>query len=110
MSDLTLFNQPPEPTLTNKTFFNTTRETGEVLKEMTAAAGKQNQEVLSIMRRLKSATPSQVHRAYGTLTPITSIRRAMTTLTSDGHLVKTDQKVMGPYARPEFIWKLSDNG
>lgn len=110
MSDLTLFNQPPEPTLTNKTFFNTTHESGGVLKEMTATAGKQNQEVLSIMRKLKSATPSQVHRAYGTTTPITSIRRAMTTLTGDGHLVKTEEKILSPSKRPEHIWKLSDNG
>lgn len=38
--------------------------------------------------------------------PITSIRRCITNLTSDGKLIKTDQKRKGKYGDLNFCWKL----
>lgn len=39
-------------------------------------------------------------------TPITSIRRGMTNLTTRGKLVKTDRTVIGAKGKPENIWKV----
>ena len=104
-----LFNQPPAPDRVSNTHFNTTKEVGEKLKEYGESAGQQNKEVLAIFLRLKIASPSQVHSRMNTNAPLTSIRRAITTLTTDGHLIKTDTKVDGPFGRPEFVWRLNES-
>jgi hypothetical protein len=51
-------------------------------------------------------TPSQLLDLFDNNTPITSIRRALTNLTNDNFLQKTDVKVTGMYGKPEHIWKL----
>ena len=104
-----LFNQPPAPDRVNKTHFNTTKEVGEKLKEYGESVGQQNKEVLAIFLRIKIPSPSQVHSRMNTRAPLTSIRRAITTLTNDGHLIKTEAKVDGPFGRPEFVWRLNEN-
>ena len=38
--------------------------------------------------------------------PLTSIRRAISNLTRDGKLIKTDKKCKGLYGRDEFIWRV----
>ena len=51
-------------------------------------------------------TPSMVRsHVFNDEVPLTSVRRAMTNLTDDGHLVKTDRQFPGPYGRPEFGWR-----
>ena len=42
-----------------------------------------------------------------TVWPITSIRRALSDLTSECKLTKTDNKKLGPYGKHEFTWKLA---
>ena len=39
---------------------------------------------------------------------IGSVRRALTELTREGHLIKTTATVKGPYGRREHIWRLAD--
>lgn len=39
--------------------------------------------------------------------PITSVRRAISDLTRNGDLVKTDKQVMGIYGRKEYVWELA---
>jgi len=51
-------------------------------------------------------TPSQLMVLFGRNTPITSIRRALTNLTNDDFLQKTDEMIQGLYNKPEHIWKL----
>jgi hypothetical protein len=38
--------------------------------------------------------------------PITSIRRAMTNLSDNGKLEKTNEFVMGNYGKKEHLWQL----
>jgi hypothetical protein len=51
-------------------------------------------------------SPSRVLALSGLSAPLTSIRRAMTNLTEDGQLVKTDLQRTGPYGKPEHLWRL----
>ena len=88
-----------------KNFFNTAGEapTQEVAYEEQATS--QNKEILKMFRIAGKLTPSQVHESYPVNVPLTSIRRGITTLTRRGLLVKTDEKVTGPYGRLETVWK-----
>ena len=96
---------PPPVT---EAYFNTVSVKGEDLKERHKKVGKQNADILAVMQELKSATPSQVHSRMNTKAPLTSFRRAINTLTADGYLVKTEEKVMGPFGHPEHVWKLKE--
>jgi len=40
-------------------------------------------------------------------TPITSIRRSITVLTTLGLLIKTEHKKTGPNGRPEYLWRVN---
>jgi len=40
--------------------------------------------------------------------PLTSIRRAMSNLSTRGLLVKTNKQHPGLYGRPEYYWKLPE--
>ncbi len=96
------------------THYNTTNETGETLKTFETQAKTQQIAVLAVYLFHKtSLRPSVVHRIiYGNgldfyKTPITSTRRAITNLTNEGKLIKTDKKAIGLYGRPEYYWKLA---
>ncbi len=99
-----LFNQDP----VTEAYYNTNSLSGEALKERRKVTGKQNLKVLEIMRNLKEATPSKVHDYILTASPLTSIRRALSTLTDDGYLVKTEEQKIGPFGHPEHVWKLKE--
>jgi transcription initiation factor IIE alpha subunit len=38
--------------------------------------------------------------------PLTSIRRAITRLSYQGRIVKTDRQREGLYGKPEYIWEI----
>ncbi len=94
---------------------NTTNEKGKVLKDFEDRAKGQEGEILRLFKRQfakkKSAefSPSQIHNRIWYQDdknyPITSVRRALTNLTGMGLLEKTNKKRMGPYGRPEYIWR-----
>ena len=93
------------------TFFNTTSEKGQDLSNSNRKATKQNEVVLELFKQFGTASPSQIYQVWGTITglttpPITSIRRAITTLTGERKLVKTDDMVIGLYGKPEYKWRL----
>lgn len=46
------------------------------------------------------------HDLFDSPVPITSIRRALTNLTTAGLLTKTDVMVRGPYGDPVHCWRL----
>ncbi len=99
-----LFNQPdPVPAA----FFNTTSESGAKLKEYRIKTAHQNARVLDVLRSLGQASPSQVWIAMGRTCPLTSVRRALTTLTDGGMAVKTEARHVGEYGRDEHVWTLS---
>lgn len=98
--------QPSQPDLFS-VFYNTIELTPDEHAKAIAAAADQDQAVLLVMRHLGRATPSQVHLRFPPSTPITSIRRAMNTLTTAGKLLKTRDKKVGPYGKPEHFWTVA---
>lgn len=89
-----------------KGFFNTIGETGETLKESKANANKQETRILELM--VEPCTPFEVHKLYCLKypeVPITSIRRAMSNMSSKGFLEKTEQKKTEKYGKVNYLWK-----
>lgn len=68
----------------------------------------QEQAVLKIFKDKKKLSASEAWLLYNKKdnTPITSIRRAITDLCSEGELVKTLKTKEGLYGKPEHIYKI----
>lgn len=98
-------------TIKVKAYFDTC-DAGPQLAEYQAKAGEQSETVLAIFQaRHTPLSPSQVLELYplwGNAPPLTSIRRAITTLTQSGALVKTGAKRKGVYGRQEHVWTLPE--
>lgn len=96
----------------SKTFFNTINLSGEALQKANARAAAQNDLIAAIFTANpdKNFSPSQIHKIFASRfdrhNPLTSIRRAISTLTKEGVLEKMDKTIPGPYAEPEHLWKL----
>ena len=84
---------------------NTTDE--EQLDELNEKAEKQEDVILEFFRknRNKEFTPFAVHTHVLLGCPITSIRRAITNLTKEGKLIKTDKKIVEEYGVSNYLWK-----
>lgn len=99
----------PFDDLINK-FFNTTNLKGLDLKKREMRAGSQNKLILDYFKANASFlfTPFEIQKALNLdRTPITSIRRAMTTLTELGYLIRTDTMRNGDYNEPNHCWKFN---
>lgn len=96
--------------MVNKLFYNTTNEHGKKLEEYKNKALSQDEIVLKFFKQnpKKSFTVESVWKKnFNTEdTPITSIRRTMTNLTSSGDLKKLTTKMIGQYGRPVYKWKI----
>ena len=85
--------------------------TGDFGQDQDQAEDYPSQEdlILDFYRRnpTKAMTPSHVHAFLfaRTMTPLTSIRRAITDLTEVGQLEKTDRKRAGLYGKDEHCWR-----
>jgi hypothetical protein len=102
---------PPVPV-----FYNTIHLEGDEKKEVEAKFSKQELEIISVFKRVKTIlTPFDVQRYYeenNPAVPITSIRRAMTNLTEKGKLEKLSKEhgmKDGNYGKPNHYWKLIVN-
>lgn len=72
-------------------------------------AREQESAVLAFYRANPGAWgPSQVYRRMGCRWPITSVRRAITNLTTSGHLRITMSRSMGMFGRMEHLWTLRE--
>jgi hypothetical protein len=90
-------------------YHNTTNEGGEQLEAFKEKAKTQDQEVLRFIKDQFVCSPSYVWKMlYHQSVPLTSVRRAITNLTKEGKLMKTQSKAVGPYGRPEYCWKYCD--
>ena len=92
-------------------FYNTIELTGNELEKAQLKAGTQDYEILALFK-LKGSdlTPSEVLNAYHHWNvPLTSVRRAINTLTALGYLEKTKTLRMGMYGKPEHAWRLCTN-
>jgi Fe2+ or Zn2+ uptake regulation protein len=91
-------------------FFNTTDLKEDHLRQREIKAGTQNEKILSYFQQNqgKIYTPFQVQEALNLHNvPITSIRRAITTLTDLGYLTMTHIMMEGKYGMNNHTWKLN---
>jgi len=93
-------------------YFNTTNEPENQLKLFTKLNNGQDKRVLELIHTLnKPFSASQIwqkyiHTYFKKSTPITSIRRSVTTLKQAGVIRETGNKVKGIYGRNELEYKL----
>jgi Fe2+ or Zn2+ uptake regulation protein len=91
-------------------FYNTTHMTEEELRIRRLGVNKQNRAILKFFQDNPNGyfTPFEVQLYAGLdKTPITSIRRAVNTLTDAGLLIKTDKLRPGDYGVMNHTWKLA---
>lgn len=95
-------------------YYNTTNENGSLLKTNTKQAENQTTLTLSVFQTYPTYTFSADevwqflidNEAINEQTPLTSIRRAITDLTNEGKIVKTNRKVLGSAGRKTYTWRL----
>ena len=89
-------------------YHNTTQTTGAELRQFTAAVQNQDAAVLLFFRRVgQPMSPRYVWvHGFDRSIELTSVRRAISNLTRDGLLVKTDVQLPGAKGRPEYLWRL----
>ena len=88
-------------------FYNTTHEKGYVLKESHEKARTQEELIYSYFLTFgEPLSPSMILNQLQLKCPITSVRRALTNLTKDGKIIKTDECVQGAYGKREHLWRL----
>ncbi len=94
-------------------YYNTTNEKGEFLNELWKKASKQEDFVKSLFTEYGNLTASDTWKLFpnnpGYQTPITSVRRAITDLSNQGFLIKTEKKKIGLYGKPEYYYRLLNN-
>ena len=93
-------------------FYNTISLTGDDLKKAVTTARSQQDAIMIIFENSrKPFTPSAIHgmtTRAGHKWVLTSIRRAMSDLTTDGKLRMLPNMKIGPYGAPEHFWEISD--
>ena len=93
------------------TYFNTTHQSGQELKDSWVKTMKQDDLVLLIFARNKDAvfTPFEIQQLlienFEKAYPITSVRRSINTLTEREALEKTNLKRKGQYGKSNYCWK-----
>ena len=79
-------------------------------KEMLVKTEKQEQVIRILADDFieKTFSPSMMHSVmerHGKKLPITSVRRAISDLTREGVLKKTDKQRIGYYGKREYMWR-----
>ena len=91
------------------TYYNTTEQTGEELQTSHQKTKKQDELIYEcFLSSEQPLSPSMVLNNLNLNCPITSVRRAITNLTKDGLIEKTNQYVEGNYGAKEHLWKLTE--
>lgn len=91
-------------------FHNTIEATGQTLIDFEQKAQTQEDIIFDLFKSYdkKDLTPDEVLLLCKfENTPITSIRRAITNLTKQGKLIKTNIQRKGNYGKLTYAWKLS---
>ena len=90
-----------------KPYYNTTNESEDFVKQQEVKNITQEEKIYTIFQKYKKLSASDVYTLYkDTNTPLTSIRRAVTTLYKAQIIFKTKEKKNGLYGRPEYIYSL----
>ena len=91
--------------------YNTTRLTGQEYANALCAAEAQEDRVHVLFQHYGALTPSVALQAYlaaySGIPPLTSIRRAISDLTDQGKLEKTEVQAVGTYGKREHVWRLA---
>jgi len=91
-------------------YHNTTNQNKEFVDKQIAICETQEETILNIFKNEKKLSPSQAWEIYkrttGKNTPITSIRRAISNLSNDECLHKTQLTILGIYGKPEHIYTI----
>jgi len=97
----------------NESYHNTNAEEGNTLTESNRKASKQEDAILEFFKRNpgKAYSPEDIYSELITLqnSPLTSIRRAITNLTTQMKLQKTDEQRTGSFGKKIFCWKYREN-
>lgn len=91
-------------------YYNTNNQSGQELGNSWTATAKQDALILSIFMATpnSSFTPDEIDDQCRLLSrewPVTSIRRAINTLTKHGNLAKTSELRKGKYGKNTHTWK-----
>ena len=90
-------------------FYNTNQESPSEAFDSSAKVANQSLVIFRLLEMAKTPmSPSMVYKALGQEWPITSIRRAMTNLTDDGKIIKTQKTTKGIYGKKEHLWALPE--
>ena len=89
-------------------YYNTTGLVGPELQERIDKCKSQEDKVLVLFKSYPKGkfTPADVHKHVLQASPLTSVRRAITDLTNDGHLIKLEERKKGNYGHPNRTWRL----
>ncbi len=97
--------------MSDDSFYNTISLAGKELDEAQQKALTQEQRVLRWFVRQGGdyqCGPTKVHDSvFDKEIPLTSVRRAMTSLTRRGDLVKSHAMITGTYGKPEHLWMVA---
>tara|TARA_R100000458_G_scaffold23658_1_gene21195 strand:+ start:5508 stop:5792 length:285 start_codon:yes stop_codon:yes gene_type:complete len=92
-------------------YYNTNNETGGTLSISWDKTSKQKKLIYDIFAEFYTLAPHQVKELlklrYDVSYPLTSVRRAITDLTAESLLVKTDVMIDGNYGKKVHTWRLA---
>jgi len=93
-------------------FFNTNKEKGKTLEESKAKAKTQDERVMEVFidSYIYGETyinADEVLKLSKLNCPITSIRRSITNLTTEGRLIKTELMKMGSYGKQTHCYTIN---
>ena len=91
-------------------YYNTNGEKGPDLAKSEEKAQTQEDILMGIFKNKRDLSASQAFKLFPNgNTPITSIRRAITNLTNQGKLIKTQDLRPGLYGKDEHVYKVNKN-
>lgn len=89
-------------------YYNTTDQRGDVLLKYHSKAKSQEDFILGIFQTRGSMSASEVFKQMpSNYVPITSVRRAMTNLKTEGKIRITNRRVKGMYGRDEIVYEIT---
>lgn len=88
-------------------YYNTTHEVGDTLRDFKEKNMKLESRIEKVFMERNEWQPSELYNYFMRFYPITSIRRALTDMTTAGKLVKTEVRRDGMFGRREHVWRKS---
>ena len=95
--------------LDKENFFNTINEKTPQLIKLKQNAQNQQNAILEVFQKYPKTplSPPKILQLTNLNCPITSIRRAISNLTKQGKLSKTQIQEIGPYGVKNYLWILN---